>query len=235
MKRVNKKLAAGIILLSQTLSGAAFAASVTLSGTTVDFSFDDSLLGLFGQPSVAGDSLYFTPVNFSAQSMNGAGFDLTHQTANVKVTAHDGWDFSNVGLTERGDYLRVGDAAKVVVSGQIRAFDTLNPMTEVTSNILPTGAFQLTDDFIAKNWEAKAAANLGTMSAANMINVTLQNILVAQSPVGTDTLAFIEKKYAGVNVITTPVPEADTYAMMLAGLGLIGFVARRRTVNRRID
>jgi len=27
----------------------------------------------------------------------------------------------------------------------------------------------------------------------------------------------------------TPVPEADTYAMMLAGLGLVGFMARRRT------
>jgi hypothetical protein len=229
MKRVNKKLAAGMTLLSQTLTGAAFAASVTLSGTTVDFSFDDTLLGLFGQANVAGDSLYFTPINFSAESMNGAGFDLTKQTVNVKVTAHDNWDFSSLALTERGDYLQVGQGAKVVVSGQIRAFDTLKPLAEVTSNILPTGAFQQTDDFITKNWEANAAANLGTMSTASMINVTLQNILVAQSPVGTDTLAFIEKKYAGLNVITTPVPEAETYSMMLAGLGLIGFVVRRRT------
>jgi hypothetical protein len=229
MKRVNKKLAAGMILLSQTLTGAAFAATVTLSGTTVDFSFDDTLLGLFGQANVAGDNLYFTPVNFSAQSMNGAGFALTKQTTNVKVTAHDGWDFSSLALTERGDYLQVGQGAKVVVSGQIRAFDTLNPSGEVTSSILPTGAFQQTDDFITRNWEAKAAADLSTMSAASMVNVTLQNILVAQSPPGTDTLAFIEKKYAGLNVITTPVPEAETYAMMLAGLGLIGFVVRRST------
>lgn len=232
MKRVNKKLAAGMILLSQTLTGAAFAASVTLSGTTVDFSFDDTLLGLFGQANVAGDNLYFTPVNFTAESMNGAGFDLTKQTINVKVTAHEGWDFSSLALSERGDYLRVGEAAKVAVSGQIRAFDTSNPLTEVTSNILPAGSFQQTNDFITKNWDAYAVAslaNLGTMSAASMINVTIQNILVAQSPVGTDTLAFIEKKYAGLNVITTPVPEAETYAMMLAGLGLIGFVVRRRT------
>jgi hypothetical protein len=228
MKRVNKKLAASIILLSQTLTGAAFAASVTLSGTTVDFSFDDTLFGLFGQANVAGDNLYFTPVNFSAESMNGAGFDLTKQTFNVKVTAHEGWDFSSLALTERGDYLQVGQGAKVVVSGQIRAFDTMNPLGEMTSSILPTGAFQQTDDFITKNWEAKAEANLASMSAASMINVTLQNILVAQSPIGTDTLAFIEKKYAGLNVITTPVPEAETYAMMLAGLGLIGFVVRRR-------
>jgi len=31
------------------------------------------------------------------------------------------------------------------------------------------------------------------------------------------------------NVLVTAVPEAETYAMMLAGLGLIGFMARRRT------
>jgi len=29
-------------------------------------------------------------------------------------------------------------------------------------------------------------------------------------------------------VLTAPVPEADTYAMLLAGLGLVGFMARRR-------
>lgn len=29
--------------------------------------------------------------------------------------------------------------------------------------------------------------------------------------------------------VNTPVPEAETYAMMLAGLGLVGFMARRRS------
>lgn len=33
------------------------------------------------------------------------------------------------------------------------------------------------------------------------------------------------RAYAGP---TTPVPEPETYAMMIAGLGLVGFVARRR-------
>jgi hypothetical protein len=227
MKRVNK-LAAGIFLLSQTLSGAAFAASVTLAGTTVDFSFDDALLGLFGQANVTGDSLYLTPTHFTAEALNGAGFDLTKQTVNIKVSAHAGWDFSSIALTERGDYLRVGEAAKLAVSGQIRVFDTAQPLAEVTSSILPAGAFQQTDDFISKNWNANAVADMGSMSAAGMINVTLQNILVAQSPSGTDTLAFIEKKFVGLTPVTVPVPEADTYAMMLAGLGLVGFAVRRR-------
>jgi hypothetical protein len=30
--------------------------------------------------------------------------------------------------------------------------------------------------------------------------------------------------------LPTPVPEADTYAMMLAGLGLVGFAVRRKSV-----
>jgi hypothetical protein len=32
----------------------------------------------------------------------------------------------------------------------------------------------------------------------------------------------------GGNVYATPVPEPETYAMMLAGLGALGFLARRR-------
>jgi len=31
-----------------------------------------------------------------------------------------------------------------------------------------------------------------------------------------------------VSTVTTAVPEAETYAMMLAGLGMVGFIARRR-------
>jgi hypothetical protein len=34
--------------------------------------------------------------------------------------------------------------------------------------------------------------------------------------------------WGAVTLTTAPVPEPETYAMMLAGLGLMGFVARRR-------
>lgn len=32
----------------------------------------------------------------------------------------------------------------------------------------------------------------------------------------------------GGNIVATPVPEPETYAMLLAGLGVVGFLARRR-------
>lgn len=36
----------------------------------------------------------------------------------------------------------------------------------------------------------------------------------------------------GAEMSLSPVPEAETYAMMMAGLGLVGFVARRRAAKK---
>ena len=228
MKRVNKKIAASIFLLSQTLSGAAFAASVTLAGSTVDFSFDDALLGLFGQANVAGDSLYFTPTEFFAKSLNGAGYALTNETINIQVSAHQGRAFSTFGFTEKGDYLMLGSGGSVDVSGQVRLFDVANPLVDITHSL--QSANPLTHVGLpTDNWIAQTSTDLSAWNSARAINVTVENLMLASTSLP-NSLAFVEKKFVGLSLITTPVPEADTYAMMLAGLGLVGFAvaARRR-------
>lgn len=40
---------------------------------------------------------------------------------------------------------------------------------------------------------------------------------------------FAKLRALQVEAVTTPVPEADNWAMLLAGLGLVGFAVRRRT------
>ena len=55
-----------------------------------------------------------------------------------------------------------------------------------------------------------------------MQSVTINSQLGFESVGGLDQLKQTE--ISGV----TPVPEADTYAMLLAGLGLVGFAARRK-------
>jgi hypothetical protein len=53
------------------------------------------------------------------------------------------------------------------------------------------------------------------------------------SPFGIDNLAFgnIVSGIGQLPVEVTAIPEPGTYAMLLAGLGLLGFVARRRTAR----
>ena len=230
MKRV-KPLAAGIFLLGQALSGAAFAASVTMAGNTVDFTFNDALLGLFGPATVSGDTLYFTPVDFEATSLNGAGFALTNDTLNIQVSAHAGWTFSTLDLVEKGDYLLLGSDSTADVAGQIRVFDIANPLTDVTASILPTTSLSQ-QGVPMHNWTALASTDLAAWDSVQAINVTVENLLLASTG-ATPSLAFVEKKFVGLTplmVAVTPVPEAETYAMMLAGLGLVGFAAARRRI-----
>lgn len=226
MKRV-KILAVGLFALGQALSGGASAAPVTLTGLNVDFTFDDALMGLFGMPGVAGNTLFFTPTSFDAQSAGGtgSGFDLTKQTVNVRVTVRDGYQFSTLNLGERGDYLLLGNGATVDVGGQMRVFDITAPATDRTASILPAAPLTTTG-FPTHNWSANAMIGVADWTNAKTLNVTLENILVASSVPG--SLGFVEKKFAGLDVAVTPVPEADAYAMMLAGLGLVGFMVMRR-------
>jgi hypothetical protein len=71
-------------------------------------------------------------------------------------------------------------------------------------------------------------------SSANGVTVTTQVLAGGTSlPAGTFSLmvsgtAAVGGASYGGNLVATPVPEPETYAMMLAGLGALGFLARRR-------
>ena len=229
MKRV-KKLAIGIFLLGQALSGAASAASVTLIGDSVDFTFDDTLMDMFGQPEVSGNTLFFNPVDFVSQSLNGAGYALTNDTINIEVTAHSGWSFATVDLLEEGDYMLLGTGNTANVSGQIRVRDIAMPTVSLTDSIKTDSLLNVTS-FSTVDWLANATVDVSAWDTANTLNVTVENLLVTSSSTPA-SLAFLEKKFVGLTIdtsFTAPVPEAETYSMMLAGLGLMGFmVARRR-------
>jgi hypothetical protein len=113
--------------------------------------------------------------------------------------------------------------------------------------------YQLTFDLTGS--DASTASFTGRLAADNAVTVLLNGVEIATTSSlsswaqfaastgftsGLNTLDFLVTNWqqdsynpTGLRVEFTSssvsaVPEADTYAMMLAGLGLVGFVARRR-------
>ena len=80
--------------------------------------------------------------------------------------------------------------------------------TPVTNSVSPNG----------KNGSDYWTLSLGAITS------TMHSIVVTGTPLGGSTVGFVGSLSLGV----TPVPEPETYAMMLAGLGALGFLARRR-------
>lgn len=225
-----------LALTASAFSPTAQAAIQTLVGTNVTYQYDDALMGLFGLPSLSGDSLVFTPTNFKAQSNNGQGIVSTNATINVKIFANPGFSFPGVSVQESGDYYLIGSDAQVAIGGEIRAFDLLNPLptsSHIIDPIVATAALTTTtslSSFGTTDWYADAMVAIPTAWSAGGINLTIENLLLAYTA-NQGSAAMIEKKFVGTAIVITPVPEADTYAMMLAGLGLVGWMAGRRHIG----
>jgi len=231
MKLFKKTGVAAIGLTAALLSCNALAAIQTLVGTNVTYVYDDTLMGLYGLPTLSGDSLIFTPTSFKALSTNG-GIVQTSSTINVKVYSNPNYKFSTFNLAEMGDYSLIGSDAQVALGGQLRAFDLVNAPPagqQLINPITATAPLTVTTslaNYLTTNWQANAAITTPA-NWSNGVNLTIENILIARTT-QLGSAAFIEKKFVGSAVILTPVPEADTYAMMLAGLALVGYMARRR-------
>ncbi len=75
---------------------------------------------------------------------------------------------------------------------------------------------------------------MNTWIKSTILAVTVTGLFATQSALAntpTDTTNVSAQNTAGSTqklAVIAPSPEPDTYAMMLAGLGLMGFVARRR-------
>lgn len=226
----NKKTVIAAMGLFAALAGGSASAvtMVTLTGTNVNYTFDQEDLGFFGTASLSGDNLVFAPSGFAATS---AGNPAATQLVNVTVSAHTGYLLSAFNLSEQGGYSLTGTEASVYVSGYLGALDIEGSPNSPQSSL--STLLQPTYD-AGGTWTAAAGVTLpatgwgGTDGIVSSISLTISNQLFAAA--GFDSTAAIYKDFVGITAVTAPVPEAQSYAMMLAGLGLVGFMARRRSL-----
>jgi hypothetical protein len=200
---------------------------VTLAGDNVIFTYDDSKLGLFGTPTVIGDTLNFSPTNFEAESVNGGGFYLTSCTINIEIqTKSSDRFFGNLTLLERGDYLILGSGGSVGVAGALIATNNLDPLgPNVYAPISSSSNLDIVGAPI-NPWEAMVNADL-TQKGWNSITATLENILVVSSTLNPSS-SFIEKKFEELHVSVVPIPEPSTLLLACAGLGGLSLFGRKK-------
>lgn len=114
-----------------------------------------------------------------------------------------------------------------------------NPVgTTIGSGVSGPGAI----NFSFEGNTGRFAVNGGSWATGTSIGLIGMNMNVTSGPAaatydfilgyndsaGAATLGDWDDFVVGVNFVAAPIPEPETYAMMLAGLGLLGIAARRR-------
>jgi len=201
-------------------SAMAFVPWTNASGTAAFFNWSNggSDIGLFGSPLlVGGDTFVFFPSGFRAEAQNG-GSTATYDRLQFEVEAHAGFVFSDIRVTEYGDYGVIGAGGQVSAGGTLFVTDLIGGGS-YTDNIITNPGSPIFSGL--GNWQGDAAVSLAP-SSSTRLRVTLNNNLVAIA--GANGIAYIEKKVFGSAVGITIVPTPGSMAMVMIG----GLVATRR-------
>jgi len=104
--------------------------------------------------------------------------------------------------------------SRLDVGGWYNLLPNNNARLSITGHTQSSG-----DVWIDSSLSTTSFNNLSTPSFSNLLSLTMS---ITDSGLNSPAYAAID------NLILTAVPEPETYALMLAGLGLLGFLARRR-------
>jgi hypothetical protein len=221
-------------------------AVVTVEGNNLTFTYDDSTL--FGSANIVGDSIFFLPNNFSAQSVNNQGSTISSDIVDVQIRVKDETIhlMDRFILYESGDYKISDTTASVDVSAQfmvtsfVKTCDNHGIFVCNQSEI-----FGSTESFIDDNqlrdWSLTGFIDLDTLTLwgdDSYVNVRIQNNLYATSLEEGD-IAQIQKKFGviGVQVELQPVPLPAGIYLFLSGLVGLGLMRVRNNLvcfSRRI-
>lgn len=207
------------------------------SGTTVDYvNVTEDNQNLYGTPTITGDTLSFSPVEFEAQSSGAVPPQLVDGTLSFVLDAKGSNSIDAFQISEAGAYdlLGVGTSATQVSVAVVMSINVLE-VNGVAASYAPFAVSQLlfTDnraagvDF-ATPWSATGTFDIANLALINRgitgditkVAITINNKLLAQSEAG--STSFIDKK--AINGFTlTVVPEPASLALLAAGAALVGY------------
>jgi hypothetical protein len=230
--------------LANTLAASIFGVSLVASADVLDF--NTTAVGVSGNAvPLLSASLPASPGGFVDETFTYKGFTFEYQTLAPPVPANHAW----IWLTEGSSFGGLGDRYNSAPLNPSNGFlahgclDTgcsaVSSRSFAISNPTPF-TFQSLD--ISRYSGDTASINLYTnigdlVPARTIVAPVNPNLYIPMTVVNTlySTEVFTKitidgfKGYYGVdNIVYAPIPEASTYSMMIAGLGALGYFARRR-------
>jgi hypothetical protein len=157
-------------------------------------------------------------VTFTAPAPGVTKLNDSIRTAAANTTAIAGSISTAMGVN---NFAIVGSPAAAAYAGKV-AFGNgnLGNMSN-TLNFSMIGKLAANDDY---------AGGLGFMRIDALATGTASSVYTPYMDGGTAVRVWVAGN--DLHIAAAPVPEPETYGMLLAGLGMIGFMARRRLGNR---
>jgi hypothetical protein len=177
---------------------------------------------LFESPTlVGGNAFRFFPTAFRADANNGSSSGWVNDMAQWDAEAHDGYQFSEIRITERGDWGIGGSHPDNL--GKVQTYVAVDDNDILWPSVLGNDLRQWTAAGGAP-WSMSIVLDLSMYNLTN-IHVQVENNLLAISG-GQGNSVFVHKKMTASAVDVEIIPEPATLAMLLAG-GLLAIRRRR--------
>lgn len=243
-------VAAWTLVATMLIAPAALAAPInhgTFLGSNVQYVdvTEDSVTDtppLFGAPTIAGDTLDFSPVSFSSTSSGAGGVDQTDGTLSMMVSSLGGSVIPGIKVSTGGDFTltglggagtSAGDSLSVFVNIIEVDGAGINP---VNLNSAVSNGWDLAANgpgpFVSGPWSGAVtfgdlnavltANNVPYTNGVTKLTVTLDNTLTTTSEAGTASL--INKKDFQIEIV----PEPSTAALAAGALTAAILLRRRR-------
>jgi len=215
-----------IAMLALCGTTAAGAATQTTDYGSFSVSYDNSTI--FGAPSLSFSSSggvagfgWIVPNSVSLVSLGGnevAVFDLPSFT----ITANNGFTLSGLNASFGNlSYVEFGDVTTNVVAS---AMVSLNggPAAAFGGNVAKVST--LSSPNFNQGYFGDSSSLPGSFTS---LSISHASLTLSSSGLGMSSIAAQPQNELKFSLIAAAVPEPESYAMLLAGLGLIGAVARR--------
>jgi hypothetical protein len=204
-----------------TLAAAGFLLALAPTVHAADSGFDDKILSVdYGVSSTSPASSFF--------SISHA--DITGSATSIEAANLAGWQLDTTGTSLT---LTWNKAEQFMNSGSpafigFKISDTGNHLPDVIgASVTNTAYVPLTYGNLIEGFTPSQVS-----FDANNIYINLNTAMWHEAPMASMGDPYRDRIALSVDFAAAPIPEPETYAMLLAGLGLMGAMVRRRGVQR---